>query len=138
MEIKLPYSDIASIIESKYDKKIAIEYIDESSASIAIKTKIGFISLSPSIIISDVEASGSTISLKYDGSFGVDMIVGGVLAYLTNNAEGFDKLAEVHDKKIVVHLEAVSRLQEALTYIELKSISFTPEALRVKLAAKAI
>ena len=136
MEITLPYSEIASLIERKYDKKIEIEYVDEASANITLKVKVGFIPLSPSVTISDVEASGSTISLKYDGSFGVDMIVGGALAYLANNVEGFDKLANVSDKRVTLHLGSVARLSEVIDCIELAGIRFSPDNVKIKLVPK--
>lgn len=136
MQASIPYSEICRIVADKYDKKIQLAYVGGNTINVTLKTKVAFITLSPSIQITIDEAKDSVIALSYDGGFGVDAIVGGAITFLRNKVESIDSLAEFNDKHIRVHLDRITKLETLFQILSLDEISFDENAISIRLLPK--
>lgn len=136
MQASIPYSEICRIVADKYDKKIQLAYAGGNTITATLKTKVAFITLSPTIQITIDEAKDSTIALSYDGGFGVDAIVGGAITFLRNKVESIERVAEFNDKHIKVHLDRIAKLKNVFQILSLDGISFDENAASIRLLPK--
>ena len=128
MNIILDYQEIQSLVRQKTGREIALSAINErtvkAEAKVSVKVPfLGEIEKSIGVNVSVEKIEGNDIQLKYDGSMGTDMIIGGLLTFLSSTP-AMRMVEKTQGNGIVVHLYEVEKAREVLNYVELKSFQF--------------
>ena len=128
MQVKFEYSEIQSLIKAKTGREIRLSAIDEQTVKAEAKVNVkvpflGKIEKSIGVNVSVEKIEGNDIWLKYDGGLGTDMIIGGLLTFLSSTP-AMKMVEKTQGNGIVVHLYEVEKAREVLNYVELKSFQF--------------
>ena len=128
MQVKFEYSEIQSLIKAKTGREIRLSAIDEQTVKAEAKVNVkvpflGKIEKSIGVNFSVEKIEGNDIWLKYNGGLGTDMIIGGLLTFLSSTP-AMKMVEKTQGNGIVVHLYEVEKAREVLNYVELKSFQF--------------
>ena len=128
MQVKFEYSEIQSLIKAKTGREIRLSAIDEqivkAEAKVNVKVPfLGKIEKSIGVNVSVEKIEGNDVHLQYEGGMGTDMIIGGLLTFLSSSP-ALKLMGKTQGNGIVVHLYEVEKAREVLNYVELKSFQF--------------
>lgn len=90
MQVKFEYSEIQSLIKAKTGREIGLSAIDErtvkAEAKVSVKVPfLGEIEKSIGVNVSVEKIEGNDVHLQYEGGMGTDMIIGGLLTFLSSS-----------------------------------------------------
>ena len=136
MQVKFEYSEIQSFIKAKTGREIVLSAIDEQTvkaeAKVSVKVPfLGEIEKSIGVNVSVEKIEGNDVHLKYDGGMGTDMIIGGLLTFLSSSP-AMKMVEKTQGNGIVVHLNEIKEAQKVLEIIELTDIVFQDNAMNVE------
>ena len=136
MKAIITFSEIQSLIKSKTGREIGLSAIDErtvkAEAKVSVKVPfLGEIEKSIGVNVSVEKIEGNDVHLKYDGSMGTDMIIGGVLSFLSSTT-AMKMVEKTQGNGIVVHLYEVEEARKALDVVELTNIVFQEKGVTVE------
>ena len=136
MQVKFEYSEIQSLIKAKTGREIVLSAIDEQTvkaeAKVSVKVPfLGEIEKSIGVNVSVEKIEGNDIWLKYDGGLGTDMIIGGLLTFLSSTP-AMKMVEKTQGNGIVVHLAEIKEAQKALEMVELTNIVFQESGITVE------
>ena len=136
MQVKFEYSEIQSLIKAKTGREISLSTIDEQTvkaeAKVSVKVPfLGKIEKSIGVNVSVEKIEGNDIWLKYDGGMGTDMIIGGLLSFLSSTA-AMKMVEKTQGNGIVVHLDEVEEARKVLDLVELTGIMFQEKGVTVE------
>ena len=136
MKIVLDYQEIQSLIKSKTGREIVLSAIDEQTvkaeAKVSVKVPfLGEIEKSIGVNVSVEKIEGNDIWLKSDGGLGTDMIIGGLLTFLSSTP-AMKLMGKTQGNGIVVHLDEVEEARKVLDLVELTDIVFMNDAVTVE------
>ena len=136
MQVKFEYSVIQSLVQSKTGREIGLSAIDErtmkAEAKVSVKVPfLGEIEKSIGVNVSVEKIEGNDVHLKYDGSMGTDMIIGGVLSFLSSTP-AMKMVEKTPGNGIVVHLAEIKEARKVLEVVQLKDLSFDDTSVRVE------
>ena len=136
MQVKFEYSEIQSLIKAKTGREISLSTIDEQTvkaeAKVSVKVPfLGKIEKSIGVNVSVEKIEGNDIWLKYDGGMGTDMIIGGLLSFLSSTA-AMKMVEKTQGNGIVVHPYEVEEARKALDVVELTNIVFQEKGVTVE------
>ena len=128
MKVIVYYTDLQSLVKSKTGREIVLSAIDErtvrAEAKVSVKVPfLGKIEKSIGVNVSVEKIEGNDIWLKYDGSMGTDMIISGVLSFLSSSP-AMKMVEKIQGNGIVVHLAEVEEARKVLEMVELTNIVF--------------
>ena len=126
MQVKFEYSEIQSFIKAKTGREIVLSAIDEQTvkaeAKVSVKVPfLGEIEKSIGVNVSVEKIEGNDVHLKYDGGMGTDMIIGGLLTFLSSSP-AMKMVGKTQGNGIVVHLDEVEEARKVLDLVELIGI----------------
>ena len=130
------YHEIQSLVKSKTGRDISLSAIDErtvkAEAKVSVKVPfLGEIEKSIGVNVSVEKIESNDIWLKYDGGMGTDMIIGGLLSFLSSTA-AMKMVEKTQGNGIVVHLYEVEEARKALDVVELTNIVFQEKGVTVE------
>ena len=136
MQVKFEYSEIQSLIKAKTGREIVLSAIDEltvkAEAKVSVKVPfLGEIEKSIGVNVSVEKIEGNDVHLKYDGGMGTDMIIGGLLSFLSSTL-AMKVVEKTQGNGIVVHLDEVEEARKVLDLVELTGIAFNDNAVDVE------
>lgn len=136
MQVKFEYSEIQSLIKAKTGREIRLSAIDEQTVKAEAKVNVkvpflGKIEKSIGVNFSVEKIEGNDICLKYDGGLGTDMIIGGLLTFLSSTP-AMKMVEKTQGNGIVVHLYEVEEARKALDVVELTNIVFQEKGVTVE------
>ena len=136
MQVKFEYSEIQSLVKSKTGREIGLSAIDEQTvkaeAKVSVKVPfLGEIEKSIGVNVSVEKIESNDIWLKYDGGMGTDMIIGGLLSFLSSTT-AMKMVKKTQGNGIVVHLYEVEEARKALDVVELTNIVFQEKGVTVE------
>lgn len=132
MKAIITFSEIQSLVKSKTGREIGLSAIDErtvkAEAKVSVKVPfLGEIEKSIEVNVSVDKIEGNDVHLKYEGGMGTDMIIGGLLTFLSSTPAM--KVAEkTQGNGIVVHLDEIKEARKVLDLVELTGIAFNDNA----------
>ena len=111
MQATIEYSEIQSLVKSKTGREIGLSAIDERTVKAEAKVNVkvpflGKIEKSVGVNVSVEKIEGNDVHLKYDGCMGTDMIIGGLLSFLSSTP-AMKVVEKTPGNGIVVHLDEV-------------------------------
>ena len=128
MNIQIQFSEIQSLVKSKTGREIGLSAIDErtvkAEAKVSVKVPfLGEIEKSIGMNVSVEKIEGNDVHLKYEGGMGTDMIIGGVLSFLSSTP-AMKMVEKTQGNRIVVHLNEIKEAQKVLEMVKLVAICF--------------
>ena len=136
MQVKFEYSEIQSLVKSKAGREIGLSAIDErtvkAEAKVSVKVPfLGEIEKSIGVNVSVEKIEGNDVHLKYEGGMGTDMIIGGLLTFLSSSP-AMKMVEKTPGNGIVVHLNEVEEARKVLDLVELTGIMFQEKGVTVE------
>lgn len=136
MKATIEYSEIQSLVKSKTGRDISLSAIDErtvkAEAKVSVKVPfLGEIEKSIGVNVSVEKIEGNDIWLKYDGGMGTDMIIGGLLTFLSSTP-AIKMVEKIQGNGIVVHLNEIDEARKVLDLVELTGIAFNDNAVDIE------
>ena len=136
MKATIEYSEIQSLIKAKAGREIVLSAIDEQTmkaeAKVGVKVPfLGEIGKGIGVNVSVEKIEGNDIHLKYDGSMGTDMIIGGLLTFLSSTP-AMKMVEKTYGNGIAVHLDEVEEASKVLDILELTNIVFQEEGITIE------
>ena len=136
MDITIRFQEIQSLVKSKTGREIGLSAIDERTIKVEAKVSVkvpflGEIEKSIGVNVSVEKIEGNDVHLKYDGSMGTDMIIGGVLSFLSSTT-AMKMVENTQGNGIVVHLAEIKEARKVLEVVQLKDLSFDDTSVRVE------
>ena len=136
MQATIEYSEIQSLVKSKTGREIGLSAINErtvkAEAKVSVKVPfLGKIEKSVGVNVSVEKIEGNDVHLKYDGCMGTDMIIGGLLSFLSSTP-AMKVVEKTPGNGIVVHLNEVKEARKVLDLVELTDIAFNDNAVDIE------
>ena len=136
MQATIEYSEIQSLVKSKTGREIGLSAIDErtvkAEAKVSVKVPfLGKIEKSIGVNVSVEKIEDNDIWLKYDGGMGTDMIIDGLLSFLSSTP-AMKVVEKTQGNGIVVHLDEVEEARKVLDLVELTGIMFQEKGVTVE------
>ena len=136
MNITIRFQEIQSLVKSKTGREIVLSAIDEQTvkaeAKVSVKVPfLGEIKKSIGVNVSVEKIEGNNVHLKYEGGMGTDMIIGGLLTFLSSTP-AMKMVEKTQGNGIVVHLNEIKEAQKVLEMVELTDIVFQDNAMNVE------
>ena len=136
MQVKFEYSEIQSLIKAKTGRDISLSAIDEQTvkaeAKVSVKVPfLGEIEKSIGVNVSVEKIEGNDVHLQYEGGMGTDMIIGGLLSFLSSTP-AMKVVEKTPGNGIVVHLNEVKEARKVLDLVELTDIAFNDNAVDIE------
>ena len=136
MKATIEYSEIQSLVKSKTGREIGLSAIDErtvkAEAKVSVKVPfLGEIEKSIGVNVSVEKIEGNDVHLQYDGGMGTDMIIGGLLTFLSSSP-ALKLMLKTQGNGIVVHLDEVEEARKVLDLVELTGIAFNDNAVDIE------
>ena len=136
MQATIEYSEIQSLVKSKTGREIGLSAIDErtvkAEAKVSVKVPfLGKIEKSVGVNVSVEKIEGNDVHLKYDGCMGTDMIIGGLLSFLSSTP-AMKVVEKTPGNGIVVHLDEVEEARKVLDIVEFTNIVFLENGVTVE------
>lgn len=136
MKATIEYSEIQSLVKSKTGREIGLSAINERTvkAEAKVNVKVPFLSKiekSVGVNVSVEKIEGNDVHLKYEGGMGTEMIIGGLLSFLSSTA-AMKMVEKTQGNGIVVHLYEVEEARKALDVVELTGIMFQEKGVTVE------
>ena len=118
MRLQIPYKELEAFVLKKYNQKVKLGLVDEKTISVTKKVVIK----DATINISVDQIAENVISLSYQACFGIEWIIKGALMWFKESISGF--VDELEDNKLLLHLDKIEQLDNALEKIEIQTINF--------------
>ena len=136
MQATIEYSEIQSLVKSKTGREIGLSAIDErtvkAEAKVSVKVPfLGEIEKSIGVNVSVEKIEGNDVHLKYDGGMGTDMVIGGLLSFLSSTP-AMKVVEKTQGNGIVVHLDEVEEARKVLDIVEFTNIVFLENGVTVE------
>ena len=136
MKATIEYSEIQSLVKSKTGREIGLSAIDErtvkAEAKVSVKVPfLGKIEKCVGVNVSVEKIEGNDVHLKYEGGMGTDMIIGGLLTFLSSTP-AMKMVEKTYGNGIVVHLDEVEEASKVLDILELTNIVFQEEGITIE------
>ena len=136
MKATIEYSEIQSLVKSKTGREIGLSATDErtvkAEAKVSVKVPfLGEIEKSIGMNVSVEKIEGNDVHLKYEGGMGTDMIIGGLLTFLSSSP-AMKMVGKTQGNGIVVHLDEVEEARKVLDLVELTGIMFQEKGVTVE------
>ena len=136
MQATIEYSEIQSLVKSKTGREIGLSAIDERTVKAEAKVNVkvpflGKIEKSVGVNVSVEKIEGNDVHPKYDGGMGTDMIIGGLLSFLSSTP-AMKVVEKTQGNGIVVHLDEVEEARKVLDIVELTNIEFQENGVTVE------
>lgn len=136
MNIILDYQEIQSLVRQKTGREIALSAINErtvkAEAKVGVKVPfLGEIEKSIGVNVSVEKIEGNEVHLQYEGGMGTDMIIGGLLTFLSSSP-ALKLMGKTQGNGIVVHLDEVEEVRKVLEMVELTGIMFQEKGVTVE------
>ena len=136
MQATIEYSEIQSLVKSKTGREIGLSAIDErtvkAEAKVSVKVPfLGKIEKSIGVNVSVEKIEGNDVHLKYEGGMGTDMIIGGLLTFLSSTP-AMKMVEKTQGNGIIVHINEIKEAQKVLEMVELTNIVFQENSVTVE------
>ena len=136
MKAIIAFSELQSLVKSKTGREIGLSAIDErtvkAEAKVSVKVPfLGEIEKSIGVKVSVEKIEGNDVHLKYEGGMGTDMIIGGLLTFLSSSP-ALKLMWKTQGNGIVVHLDGVEEARKVLDLVELTGIMFQEKGVTVE------
>ena len=135
MELKINYEEIERYVADRYGVRVTLAGLPENTLRVTVTKRVIF-NLNFDVEIDVVKITPDTITLAYDGSIGIDMIISGALRHIVARLpdNGSPALTLGPDQTVELHLSNIPRLRPLLSHLSPSSLIFGPSSLTLSAA----
>lgn len=130
MQLIIPFSELKEIIKNKSSRSLNFDLttVNDNTVKVSYEAKvkvkiIGEVGKTFSLDVSVDKIEGEDLYLSYDGGFGVDMVVGGILM-LVPQLKNIEFAEFSQNSSIILHLARIEDAHKALQQIDVHGVSF--------------
>ena len=134
MNVTVLFSELQSLVRQKTEREIVLSAVDGRTVRVEAKVKVpllGEMEKNIGVNVSVEQIEGNDIRLKYDGGLGTDMIIGGLLTFLSSSP-AMKMVEKTPGNGIVVHLNEVEEARKVLDIVKLSNIVFQENGVAVE------
>lgn len=137
MEIKASYKELNSYVVAKFKQPVSVSFVSEKEIKVTYTQRILIKDVKINVNLRFDEIKADSLTLIYDGAFGLDMIISGVLSFFKSQ---FPELsAGIHPEdghRIRIKLSEIEKAKAVVENIELRDIKAFEDSLHIEFALK--
>ena len=122
MNIQIPYNELSGFVRDRFNQNLVMNFVDEKTISIGKEIRVAMLSKLVSVNLTVKQVSGNDVTLVYNGGMGLDLLVKAALKYFKEKMGGL--VEELDGTTLVVHLQKIEQLKDALKTVALGGLSF--------------
>ena len=138
MELKATYEELGSYIRIRFGQPVSLSLAEGGNLRVTYTKWILIKDVSINVDIHIDEVMTNAVVLTYDGPFGLDTIISGVLSFFKSQ---FPELsAGIHpeeEHRIRVNLAEIEKAKPAVENIALRAITPCEDGIRIEFGLKA-
>lgn len=132
MRISVPFVELTRYIAEHYGKEVMFNYVNEREMCVSTSVKALFFFKTIGINVSLLDVVDNDIQIWYNGGWGTDIIIKGIMKYLSMNMPTYNQLIEeANGNTLIVHLSKVEQLKSVLENFSLENICFDEDGVAV-------
>ena len=122
MNIQIPYNELSGFVRDRFNQNLVMNFVDEKTISIGKEIRVAMLSKLVSVNLTVKQVTGNDVTLVYNGGIGLDLLVKAALKYFKEKMGGL--VEELDGNTLVVHLQKIEQLKDALKTVALGGLSF--------------
>lgn len=132
MRINVPFVELTKYIAEHYGKEVMFNYVNEREICANTSVKALFVSKAIGINVSLLDVVDNDIQIGYNGGWGTDIIIKGIMKYLSMNMSTYNQMIEESNgNTLIVHLSKIEQLKNVLEKFSLDNICFDEDGVVV-------
>lgn len=131
MNIQIPYNELSDFLRQRFNQDLVLSCVDEHTISIGKEIKVAMLRKLVAVNLTVKQVSGNDVTLAYNGGMGLDLLVKAALKYFRERMGGL--VDEREGNTLVVHLQKIDQLKDALKAVVLRGLSFDKANANVQL-----
>ncbi len=137
MEIKATYPELNVYVAKRFKQPIWISYVGEKEIKVTYTKRILIKDLKINVNLRFDEVKEDSVTVTYDGAFGLDMIISGALSFFKSQFPELSAgiLPEDHHR-IRINLNEIEKAKPLVQNVTLHDITATEEGLRILFSLK--
>jgi intracellular septation protein A len=135
MTISITFLELKDYIKRHFGKIVNLSKVSDHEVCISYTQKILFKTVDVPVNVSIDNVGSSSIWVTYDGGFGIDMIIAGVLVFIKGKyPELNDVLKSEDNRQLCIDLSSMSNLQTLFEKVEMTGVSVREDHFEVRMA----
>ena len=122
MNIQIPYNELSGFVRDRFNQNLVMNFVDEKTISIGKEIRVAMLSKLVSVNLTVKQVAGNDVTLVYNGGMGLDLLVKAALKYFKEKMGGL--VEELDGNTLVVHLQKIEQLKDALKTVALGGLLF--------------
>ena len=131
MNIQIPYNELSAFVRDRFNQDIVMSFVDDKTISIGKEIKVAMLRKLVAVNLTVKQVAGNDVTLVYNGGMGLDLLVKAALKYFKEKVGGL--VEELDGNTLVVHLQKIEQLKDALKTVAIGGLSFDTTNANVKL-----
>lgn len=130
MTLSATYDELTRAIASRYGRRVELSYVSPQTVALRLPLKVLFASTGVRLQLSVLSVEGRAITLSYDGSAGVDMIISGALKIFKNRLAKYAHAVSFREGRIIIlDLARVDKAAPVLEAVDLRAVTFSQDGI---------
>lgn len=135
MIITITFLELKDYIKRHYGKVVNFSKVSDKAVCVSYSQKVIFKTVDIPVNVSIDNVGSSSIWVSYDGGFGIDMIIAGVLAFIKGKfPELNDVLESGENRQLCIDLSSMSNIQTLFEKVEMTGISVREDHFEIRMA----
>ena len=137
MEVKATYKELCSYIQKRFKQPVSLSFAEGGEIRVTYTKRILIKDVNISVNLRFDEVKSDSVTIAYDGAFGLDTIISGVLSFFKSHFP--DLSAGIHPEdghRIRINLSEIEKAKPVVENIELRDIKVSEEGLRIEFGLK--
>ena len=131
MNIQIPYNELSGFVRDRFNQDLVMACVDERTISVGKEIRVAMLRKLVSVNLTVKQVSDNDVTLVYNGGMGLDLLVKAALKYFKEKMGGF--VEEREGNTLVVHLQKIDQLKDALKTVSLRGLVFDKTNANVQL-----
>lgn len=137
MEVTATYEELGSYIQARFGQKVSLSFAEGGDLRVTYTKRILIKDVNISLNIHFDDVMSDFVLLTYDGAFGLDTIISGVLSFFKSQLP--ELAAGIHPQdghRIRINLSEIEKARPVVENIELRAIKPCEDCLRIEFGLK--
>lgn len=138
MELKASYQELGSYVQGRFGQSVSFSLAEGGVFRVTYTKRVLFKDLKINVGIRFEAVKGDTVVVGYDAPLGLDMVVGGVLSFLSSQLP--ELAAGIHPEdghRIRIVLSEIEKAKAVAENVALRTITPQADGLRIEFGLKA-
>lgn len=136
MEISVSFAEISDYIENHYNKRLTFTKVSDSEVDVVFQQNLVFRCVEVSLTLKIEEVGTDYLVITYKGSFGVEMLVPGAVAFLKMKVNGLSEAIAKEGGGYRIYLSKLPQTAPLAEKAKISAVNITENGIVVKAALK--